>query len=239
MILDIKSLKKRRILSSLIVLLLLTPCFIWITLKDNDYNAAKASLPIPLVIIDPGHGGVDSGAIAADGSKESDINLAIALKLRALAEFYGIDNLLIRQEDITLSDTASYSEHRDLQCRTDIVNAKENSIYISIHQNCYPTGQASGSLVIYSENDKSEKLGKLTHENLITYLNPDNRRLAEPAGNKFFILSHVECPAILVECGFMSNFSESEKLKSSDYQTSLAGVLIGSFIQYTQDTKYI
>ena len=79
-----------------------------ITLKDNDYNAAKASLPIPLVIIDPGHGGVDSGAIAADGSKESDINLAIALKLRALAEFYGIDNLLIRQEDITLSDTASY-----------------------------------------------------------------------------------------------------------------------------------
>ena len=238
MIFDFKNYKILRSLYPIIGIILFAFVFVRFTF-NNEYIEAKTSTAIPLMIIDAGHGGIDSGAIAADGSKESEINLAIALKLRAMAELYGIDNFLIRQEDISLSDTLSYSEHSDLQCRVDMVNSMAEGVYISIHQNCYPTGQASGSLVIYSENEGSEKLGKITHENLIANLNPDNRRLAEPANNKFFILSHVECPAILVECGFMSNFSEIEKLKSPVYQTSIAGVLIGSFIQYIQDIKYI
>lgn len=221
------------------VLLLVLPVVIFVLASDGRLEVSKVNNLTPVLVIDAGHGGIDSGAIAADGSKESDINLAIALKLRALAEFCGLDNVMIRQDDSTMSDTADYSEHRDLERRAEIVNNSGDCVYVSVHQNCYPTGQPSGSLVIYSDRDSSESFGKITHSNLVTNLNPDNRRIAEPAYDKYYVLSHVDCPAILVECGFMSNFSEMEKLKSPTYQTSIATVLMGSFLQYTKSLSYI
>lgn len=185
------------------------------------------------LVIDAGHGGVDCGAIAPDGSTESSINLAIALKLRAAAEFYALDNLMIRQDDTTKSSTESYSEHSDLVCRTELVNSARNPVLISIHQNSFPTGQPSGPQVIYSSFDGSEVFGKLTHSNLINMLDPENRRVAAPDNNKLYVLSHVECPAILVECGFMSNLSDIDRLNNSEYQTALSAVLLGSFLQYS------
>jgi N-acetylmuramoyl-L-alanine amidase len=184
------------------------------------------------LVIDPGHGGIDGGAVAVDGSKESDINLAIALKLRALAEFYGLENTMTRQDDSTMSTTENYSEHNDLVNRTEIVNTTSNPVLISIHQNCYPTGQPSGPQVLYSSSNESEIFGKLTQKNLITVLYPDNRRVAEPATNKLYMLSHVTCPAILVECGFVSNLSDMTKLNDANYQTTLSTVLMASYLQY-------
>lgn len=230
---------KRKIVSVLTMVFLSFPVFAYIIFSNRLVYTSKAEPDIPLLIIDAGHGGIDSGAVSADGSKESDLNLAIALKLRALAEFYGFENSLTRQDDNSLCDTPQYSEHRDLERRAEIVNDNNGCVYISIHQNCYPTGHPSGSLVIYSARESSEKLGKLTHSNLITCLNPENRRIAEPADDKYYILSHVSCPAILVECGFMSNFSEMEKLKTPGYQTSIAAVLAASFLQYVQADRYI
>ena len=159
------------------------------------------------LIIDPGHGGIDGGALSADGTKESNINLAIALKLRALAEFYGQDNVMTRQDDSSMSSTENYSEHDDLVKR-------------------------AGPQVIYSAGADSESLGKLTHQNLISSLYPDNRRVAEPASSKLYVLNHVSCPAILVECGFMSNLSDMERLSDNSYQTTLSTVLMASFLQY-------
>ena len=239
MLLLLEKLKKRRISSFISVLMLAFPIFLYM-FADKEYTErAMVDGTKHVLVIDAGHGGVDSGAVAADGSKESDINLAIALKLRALAEFFGQENIMIRQNDVTMSDSASYSERRDLERRAEITNSSGKCVYISIHQNFYPTGQPSGSLVIYASGEESERLGKLTHQNLIHSLNPDNRRIAEPARGEIYILSKLTCPAILVECGFMSNFSEMEKLKSSEYQTSLASVLMSSFLQYTQPCDYI
>lgn len=235
----IKNLKKRWVSSTLAFVMLAFPVFLYyFTYTEKIDTTAMRGRELVLVI-DAGHGGVDSGAVAADGSKESDINLAIALKLRALAEFCGQGNCMVRQDDRTMSDSANYSEHRDLVRRAELVHEAAPCVYVSIHQNCYPTGQPSGSLVIYASNDESETLGKLTHENMIKCLNPDNRRMAEPANDNYYVLSNVSCPAILVECGFMSNFSEMERLKSSEYQTSLASVLMSSFLQYKNGTKYI
>lgn len=230
---------KRRYSQIVAVFLLAFPVVIFIFANGKTLNASNPDVFLPELVIDAGHGGIDCGAIAADGSKESDINLAIALKLRALSEFYGLDNSMTRHDDSTLSDLPNYSEHRDLERRAELVNEKSNCVYLSIHQNCYPTGHPSGSLVIYSSNDVSESFGKITHDNLVSNLNPSNRRLAEPAFDRYYILSHVNCPAILVECGFMSNFSEMEKLKSSEYQSSIAAVLMASFLQYTQEERYI
>ena len=187
---------------------------------------------ISTLVIDPGHGGIDGGAVGADGTKESDINLAIALKLRALAEFYALENIMIRQDDSSRSDAQRYSEHEDLVSRADLVNATVNPVLISIHQHCYPTGQPSGPQVLYAATETSESLGKLTHQNLIGCLYPGNRRVAEPASKKLYLLNHVSCPAILVECGFLSNLSDLGKLSDSGYQTMLSTVLMASYLQY-------
>lgn len=184
------------------------------------------------LVIDAGHGGIDCGAIGQDGTRESDINLAIAQKLRAIAEFYALDNTMIRQDDSTKSTESEYSEHSDLVCRAELVNAEENPILISIHQNSFPTGQPSGPQVIYSSSVGSEAFGKITHANLITMLDPENRRVAEPDKGSLYVLSHVNCPAILVECGFMSNFSDMCRLTDPEYQTALSTVLMGSYLQY-------
>ena len=191
------------------------------------------------LVIDPGHGGIDSGALGADGTRESDINLAIGLKLRALAELYGQDNALIRQDDSTKCDTEDYSEHRDLVCRTELTQAEQNPVYISIHQNDYPTGQPSGSQVIYAAGEGSAELGSITHENLLRSLYPQSRRVAEPATKRLYILSHLDCPAILIECGFVSNPTDLENLKKPAYQTSVAAAIMGSYLQYIQNTVRI
>ena len=185
------------------------------------------------LVIDPGHGGIDGGAISTDGTKESDINLAIALKLRSLAEFIGQKTVMTREDDSWRTDAASYSEHEDLVHRTEIINAAPNAILFSIHQNCFPTAQPSGAQVLYAKSEGSDVLGNLTHNNLISCLDPENRRVAEPASEKLYITANVKCPAILVECGFMSNNFDVLKLKDDSYQLSLALVLMCSFLQYT------
>ena len=221
--------------AALIIAAILLAAAILVSILVPEQEAAldtSAGAGACTLVIDPGHGGIDGGATSADGTKESDINLAIALKLRALAEFYGQDNAMTRQDDSSMSPTDSYSEHEDLVNRAGLVNSAENPVLISIHQNCYPTGQPSGPQVIYSTSGSSEGFGLLTHQNLISSLYPDNRRVAEPASSKIYILNHVSCPAILVECGFMSNLSDMSKLADGDYQTALSAVLMASFLQY-------
>ena len=200
--------------------------------EPEPASDAAGSLGSFTLVIDPGHGGIDGGAVAVDGTKESDINLAIALKLRALAEFYALENVMTRQDDSSRSSAERYSEHEDLVSRAEFVNAAENPVLISIHQNCYPTGQPSGPQVLYAATESSESLGKLTHQNLIGSLYPGNRRVAEPASRKLYVLNHVSCPAILVECGFLSNLSDLGKLSDSSYQTTLSAVLMASYLQY-------
>jgi len=215
----------------LAAVLLLAAIIISIVMPETE-PAVNADIQQYTLVIDAGHGGIDGGAVAADGAKESDINLAIALKLRALAEFYGQENVMVRQDDSTKSSTENYSEHDDLVQRTELVNSAANPVLISIHQNCFPTGQPSGPQVLYAASEPSESFGKLTHQNLISSLDPTNRRVAEPASKNLYILSHVSCPAILVECGFISNPSDLAKLSDGNYQTAISSVLMASYLQY-------
>ena len=221
-----------------LLLLLLFAAFFLLTRGEKRVTASARQGPATLVI-DAGHGGIDSGALGADGTRESDLNLAIALKLRALAELYGQDNIMIRQDDSTKSDTEAYSERRDLECRTELTNGARNPVYIGIHQNTYPTGQPSGPQVIYAAGAGSDALGLLTQANLLRCLYPDCRRVAEPSTKRLYILSHVSCPAILVECGFISNMIDLEQLKDPGFQTGLAAVLLASFLQFQANTGRI
>lgn len=220
----------------LLACVLLSVFFLYRGMKQIDSDAGPG---LNTLVIDPGHGGIDGGAISDDGSKESDINLAIALKLRSMSELLGQPLTMTRSDDSIRCDYAAYSEHEDLVRRTALVNDTPGAILISIHQNDFPTSQPSGAQVLYAASDGSVEFGKLCHHNLITQLDPQNRRVAEPAPKALYITSHVSCPAVLVECGFMSNNFEVQKLCSGAYQCSIALVLAASLLQYLSDSDIL
>ncbi len=229
----------RKCLDAFLCICLVLSGFLLVRTVDSLRAADQPLSPRPCLIIDPGHGGIDGGAVAFNGVRESDINLAIALKLREMAGFFGINTALTRSDDCMRTDIASYSEHEDLVHRTELINAISNGVLISIHQNFFPTSQASGAQVLYARGERSRALGTRTHENLVSALQPANRRLAEPAPDRLYITSHVSCPAILVECGFLSNLSDLDQLASGLYQTSLAAVLLASYMQFVSSESSI
>ena len=201
--------------------------------SNQDTTAAALTL-----ILDPGHGGLDGGAVAADGTKESTLNLEIAFRTRQLAELFGLPSIMTRKkEELEYPDpdaTIHAKKVWDQKNRVELINRFQNALLLSIHQNRFPDSRPKGSQVLYAKNSGSKEFAEITHYNLIAQLNPENRRVAAPISDSIFLMKQVHCPAILVECGFLSNPSETERLKSIHYQNSLAVVLLGSCLQYLQ-----
>ena len=228
---------KRLIKIVLIVALLAAAAvFVKIFVSNGGLKLVISQNSRSTLVLDAGHGGIDGGAISDSGLKESDINLQIALKTEALVRFLGIDTVMTRETDTDNSDNKAYSEHDNLVQRVKLANSTENAVLISIHQNKFPSAVVSGAEVMYSDNDDSKALGLITQDNLVTLLDSSNRRVARPAPKELLLTSSVECPTILVECGFMSNPQEVQKLASNDYQLKLAAILAGSYIQFLNNT---
>ena len=220
------------LIPSILLILLLAAAAVWGIVRASDRIAASASKTPPTLVIDAGHGGFDGGAISTDGTKESDINLAVALRLDCIVRFCGQKTLMTRWDDSQKTDILSYSEHDDLKSRAELANKTENAVLISIHQNDFPTDQPKGAHVLYSAFGDSDRLGKRIQELLVTQLDPTNRRLAAPAPSNLYLTSNTRCPAVLVECGFMSNNFEVLKLKESGYQTMLALLIAAAYLEY-------
>lgn len=228
---------KRLIKIVLIVALLAAAAvFVKIFVSNGGFKPVISQSSRSTLVLDAGHGGIDGGAISDSGLKESDINLQIALKTEALVRFLGIDTVMTRETDTDNSDNKAYSEHDNLVQRVKLANSTENAVLISIHQNNFPSAVVSGAEVMYSDNDDSKALGLITQDNLVALLDSSNRRVARPAPKELLLTSSVECPTILVECGFMSNPQEVQKLASNDYQLKLAAILAGSYIQFLNNT---
>ncbi len=200
-----------------------------------------AGAEVPVLLIDPGHGGLDGGAVAADGTTESSINLAISLKLRDLCRLFGLPCAMTRDTESLPYPPALSGIHEkkvwDQRQRAEMINAAEHSVLISIHQNKYPDTRPSGTQVLYASGEASAQLGSLTHELLRACLCPENRRVPSPAPDSIYLLKHINCPAILVECGFLSNPAELSRLKSSEYQTGIAAVLLAGYSQFLLSTN--
>lgn len=220
----------------LVALLAAAAVFVKIFVSNGGLKPVISQNSRSKLVLDAGHGGIDGGAISDSGLKESDINLQIALKTEALVRFLGIDTVMTRETDTDNSDNKAYSEHDNLVQRVKLANSTENAVLISIHQNKFPSAVVSGAEVMYSDNDDSKALGLITQDNLVTLLDSSNRRVARPAPKELLLTSSVECPTILVECGFMSNPQEVQKLASNDYQLKLAAILAGSYIQFLNNT---
>lgn len=201
-------------------------------------NAKIRSSPVAAIsdgrvlVLDAGHGGIDGGAIAADGTKESDINLAIALKTQLLADFAGVNTVMTRTDDTDGASDGNYSERQNLLNRADVINDTPNAVLISIHQNKYPSDVVRGAEVMYAPTEGSEALALNMQDNLVAYLDSANRRVARPAPKELLITSSIDCPGVLAECGFMSCPDEASKLSSNGYQLKIAEIFIASFLQF-------
>ena len=188
------------------------------------------------LVIDPGHGGLDGGAVSASGQKESELNLAVSQKLYDLCRFFGQSVVLTRaDEQIDYPDeTATIREKKrwDTSRRVELINGIPLAVLISIHQNNYPDPRPNGTQVFYNTIADAELLASDTHALLTQTFCPESRRLPSPISDKIYIMKHVNCPAILVECGFLSNPDEAARLSDNAYQCKLAAVLCASYLQF-------
>ncbi len=189
------------------------------------------------VVLDAGHGGKDSGTVAADGTLEKDINLKIVLNLYDFLMFSGIDCYTIRNDDTECYPPGSNTNRSDLYNRLDYVNSIDNSMLVSIHQNHFVDTSEWGLQVWYTANEKSsESLADGILDISKQFLQPDNKRLSKESDNSYYILYKAKVPSVMVECGFMSNVEENAKLKSDEYQKQLSYVILMGINKYlTED----
>ncbi len=180
----------------------------------------------PVVVIDAGHGGEDGGASAND-VLEKDINLSISLKLRDMLTAAGVEVVMTREEDKSIYDesagTTREKKVSDLHNRADIINSSENNILVSIHQNKFEQSKYSGTQIFYSKNNpQSELLAESIRKSVTGLIQPDNKRELKPAESSIYILDTATVPAVIVECGFISNEEEAKLLSDDNYQQKMA-----------------
>ena len=209
--------------------------------SNNSPNIDMPSLPT--IIIDAGHGGEDGGTVGTNGCFEKDLNLKISFDLYELLKCSNIPCILTRSDDILLYDTTIDYHGRkkalDLAKRLEIAEKYDNSIFISIHQNAFSDPKYSGLQVYYSTNDPSslllaEKIQLLNKQ----LLQPENNRKTKAAGENIFLLDRISSPAVLVECGFMSNQQECVLLSTDEYQKKIATVIYASILDYLENYDF-
>lgn len=196
------------------------------------------------VIIDAGHGGPDGGTSSADGTVEKEINLQIATKLNEILQSMGIKTIMTRTEDISIHDesakTIRQKKVSDIKNRLQIINETEDSVFVSIHQNHYSNSKYTGSQVFYSKNHPlSQTLANSIRLPIISYLQLENTREIKQSGSNIYLLYHAQRPAVMVECGFMSNDAETQKLKNEEYQRKLAFLIAVGIADYFSNTEEI
>ena len=179
-------------------------------------------------------GGADGGAVSISGVPESRINLDIVLKLDQLLGFCGQSPVLLRREDISLHDDTAVSlrekKASDLKNRAEAVRSVEGGTLLSIHQNSYPDGRYRGAQTFYAPTAGSRELAEHIQAALIASLQPENSRQAKAVAGSVYLMNHVDCPAVLVECGFLTNPEEEALLRDEKYQRRLALVLASAWL---------
>lgn len=193
----------------------------------------------PIVVIDAGHGGEDGGAISVTGARESMLNLEISQRLNDLLHFLGVHTQMIRTEDISVyteGDTIAQKKVSDIHNRVKAVEQTPNALLVSIHQNQFSESQYRGAQVFYAQG--SQELAELLQSDLAAQVDPRNHRQCKQAQG-IYLLEHISCPAVLIECGFLSNPAEEALLRDASYQKKLASVIACTLASYLEETHEV
>ena len=192
-----------------------------------------------IIIIDAGHGHPDGGATSCTGTLEADLNLQISQRLNELMHFFGVHTLMTRESPesvYTKGGTIAQKKVSDIRNRVDMINRTPNGILISIHQNHFYESQYFGPQVFYKKDDVSVVLARHMQTALNERLAPDSDRKVKKASG-VYLMEHVDCPGILVECGFLSNGREEALLRSDAYQKQLCGVIATACLSYLNSSS--
>lgn len=187
----------------------------------------------PCVVIDAGHGGADPGKVGINNALEKDINLEIAKKLQQFLEMEDIEVILTRETDAGLYDEdASNKKVQDMKRRVAIIEEAQPVMTVSIHQNSYHEEYVHGAQTFYYANsEQSKKIAEQIQQMLLNELDKDNTRVAK-SNDSYYLLKKTSSPIVIVECGFLSNSEEAQKLTSDYYQEKLAWAIHLGILQY-------
>lgn len=215
-----------------------------IKLAENETSAHIVSLKESktfTAVIDAGHGGEDGGC-SSGNVLEKDLNLDVAERVSGLCSLLGINTVMTREEDTMLydmyGDLTDYSGKKkiyDLKNRVKFTKESGADVYVGIHMNKFPDSSCRGMQIYYAEkNDLSEELAKTVREKSIAVLGEDGKRELKKGKTSVFVLSHAECPSILVECGFLSNSSDLERLCTDEGKLQVAVIIAGGIFEYSK-----
>lgn len=217
------------------LLLILAGC--WRYSEQSPVCAYPARHQGHTLILDAGHGGEDGGTVSVTGTKESQLNLEIALRVEQMCGFYGVPSHMLRDSDASLKDpdaeTLAEMKRTDLKNRVKQIDGIPNGVLISIHQNYFSGSKNHGAQVFFAPTPDSEQWGAYTQELLKTNLNPENHRASKQIPKSIYLMNHISCPAILVECGFVSNPEEAAMLEDEGYQARIAATMLSSYMTYS------
>jgi len=220
-----------------LILVAVVYCVVYSALKHNLAATAAALAAQPVtVVIDAGHGGEDGGAVSVTGVLESGLNLAIAGRLEQVLAFCGVQTSMIRSGDQSVSsegDTVTARKVADLKQRVRMVNAVQNAVLISIHQNHFSESKYDGAQVFYARTEGSRALAQQTQSVLRETLDPENHREVK-AADSVYLMEKLQCTGILVECGFLSNPQEDRLLQQEAYQKKIACAIGAALVQYLE-----
>ena len=223
--------------------------FLAVLSSKNEKDKGFGSLGViednakrPTVIIDAGHGGEDGGAVGKNGVYEKELNLLIASDLRDMLRANGINVIMTREEDIMLYDkNADYKGRKkmlDLAARLKIAESYEDCVFVSIHMNSFPQEKYSGLQVYYSGNSEdSLALADKIQLSVCEYLQKDNTRKTKKASGNIYLLDRIRSPAVLIECGFLSNSEECSLLCTEEYRRKLTMSIFCGINEYISENN--
>lgn len=192
---------------------------------------------LPVIVIDPGHGGVDGGAVGVDNIVEKDINLKICMVMKDIFTASGFDVVMTRETDISIHDEGITSVRKqktsDLHNRLAIAEQYPGAIFISLHQNKFTSSNANGTQIFYGpKNEQSKVLAQILQDNFKQALQPENSREIKKAEKNLYLMDQAKCISVLVECGFLSNPKEAYQLIDPTYQAQIAFEIYHSVMEY-------
>ena len=209
---------------------------------ESNSNGEKSNIPGTaekkdfIITIDPGHGGYDPGKVGVNNIQEKDVNLAISLILRDILTDSGFTVYLTRDSDVSLDTPGAPSKkNSDLHNRIEMIRNNQSDISVSIHQNSFSDSSVHGAQVFYYfSSDKGSSLADCIEEGISTTISPDTARKSK-ANDNYVLLKNNPCPAVIVECGFLTNESEGTSLSGTEYQTTIAKAIAQGINSYYEN----
>ncbi len=208
-------------------------------LRVASLASALPQQEAPVIILDAGHGGEDGGTSSAEGLLEKDVNLAITRRLEEFLTLAGFEVILTREEDVSIGDgelsTVKERKASDLKARLEYMKQYPDAVFVSIHQNHFDEAKYAGTQIFYSQgHTDSQLLAQSIQDRVVGLLQKENTRQCKPAEQSIYLLWNAQIPAVIVECGFLSNPEEAAKLQQEEYQAQMAFAISCGILDYHQ-----